>query len=279
MRIRPQNEFLLIDILTILFIIIVTFFPSNVLRIILGLPFVLFFPGYMLIAALFPRRGPVDSIERVALSFGFSIALVPLIGLILNYTAWGIRLYPILISLAVFILLTSLIAWYQRHRLPEVERPTVSLNLSLTPWRGQSFTDKVLSIILTAAILAVIGTLVYVIAAPKIGERFTEFYVVGLEGKAIDYPSELKVGEVGKVIVGVTNHEKVEASYRVEVRIDGVKNSEVEPIVLDDKQKWEEIVSFTPDSAGDNQKVEFLLYKNKGGEAYARLHLWVNVKE
>jgi len=279
MRIRLQNELLLIDILTIVLIIIVTFFPSNVLRIILGLPFLLFFPGYTLIAALFPRRSPMDSIERVALSFGFSIVVVPLIGLILNYTAWGIRLYPILISLAVFILLTSLIAWYRRRRLPEVERPTVSFNLSLAPWKGQSFVDKVLSVILIAAILAGIGTLGYVIATPKSGERFSEFYVVGLEGKAIDYPRELNVGEVGKVIIGVTNHEKVEASYRIEVRIDGVKNSELEPIVLDDKQKWEEIVSFTPDSSGDNQKGEFLLYKNKGGVAYARLHLWINVRE
>ena len=279
MRIRLQNELLLVNILTILFIIIVTLFPSNVLRIVLGLPFVLCFPGYTLIAALFPRRNPVDSIERVALSFGLSIAVVPLIGLILNYTPWGIRLYPILISLAVFIFLTSIIAWYQRRRLPEVERPTVSFNLSLTPWKGQNFVDKVLSVILIAAIVGVIGTLVYVIATPKTGERFAEFYVIGLEGKATDYPSELNVGEAGKVIVGVTSHEKAEASYRVEVRIDGVKNSEAGPIVLGDEQKWEEIVSFSPDRAEDNQKVEFLLYKNEGSEAYARIHLWVNVKE
>ena len=41
----------------------------------------------------------MDTIERVALSLGMSLALVPIVGLILNYTPWGIRLTPITLSL------------------------------------------------------------------------------------------------------------------------------------------------------------------------------------
>ena len=41
----------------------------------------------------------MDTIERVALGFGMSLALVPIVGLILNYTPWGIRLTPITLSL------------------------------------------------------------------------------------------------------------------------------------------------------------------------------------
>jgi hypothetical protein len=89
-------------------------------RIVLGLPYVLFVPGYALIAALFPEgserpgdqdteatdsepaadieRQGIDGIERVALSFGLSIAVVPLVGLVLNFTTWGIRLLPIIVS-------------------------------------------------------------------------------------------------------------------------------------------------------------------------------------
>ena len=280
MRIRLQNELLFLNLLTILLIAIVIFIPSNVLRIIVGLPFLLFFPGYTLIAVLFPRRDALDSIERVALSFGLSIAVVPLIGLALNYTPWGIRLYPILISLTIFIIITSVIAWYRRHRLPEVERFTVSLNLSLALWGGQRSLDRILSIILIVAILGAVGTLGYVIATPKVGEKFTEFYVLGLEGKAIDYPSELKIGEEGKVIVVIISREHETVSYEVEVRIDGVGNNEVGPVVLGHDEKWEEAVSFTLDRAGDSQKVEFLLYKNGGSEPYLKpLHLWVNVKE
>nr|QNO53661.1 hypothetical protein DJFKIEJF_00025 [Methanosarcinales archaeon ANME-1 ERB6] len=46
------------------------------IRIILGLPLVLFLPGYSLIATLFPRKDDLDGIERIALSFGLSIAFV-----------------------------------------------------------------------------------------------------------------------------------------------------------------------------------------------------------
>ena len=41
----------------------------------------------------------MDTIERAALSFGMSLALVPIVGLILNYTPWGIRLTPVILSL------------------------------------------------------------------------------------------------------------------------------------------------------------------------------------
>jgi uncharacterized membrane protein len=62
----------------------------------------LFLPGYALIKALFPTTVPIkttsenlDNIERIALGLGMSLALVPIMGLILNYTPWGIRLTPI----------------------------------------------------------------------------------------------------------------------------------------------------------------------------------------
>jgi uncharacterized membrane protein len=41
----------------------------------------------------------IDTIERLALSFGMSLALAPITGLILNYTPWGIRLTPVTLSL------------------------------------------------------------------------------------------------------------------------------------------------------------------------------------
>jgi uncharacterized membrane protein len=41
----------------------------------------------------------LDTIERVALSLGMSLALTPIVGLILNYTPWGITLTPITLSL------------------------------------------------------------------------------------------------------------------------------------------------------------------------------------
>jgi len=85
--------------------------PFVIIRYVLGTVFILWLPGYTFIKALFPTQVPVktssenlDSIERVALSIGLSLALVPLVGLLLNYTPWGIRLEPVTLSLTALTL-------------------------------------------------------------------------------------------------------------------------------------------------------------------------------
>lgn len=176
------------------------------LRIGLGLPFVLFFPGYVLIAALFPKKDDLDGIERVALSFGLSIAVAPLIGLGLNYTPWGIRLTPILLSLIIFILLMGSISFFRRDKLPQEDRFCPTFEFEVPLWQEQPILDRVLSIALVIAILFAVGSICYVVAMPKVGEQFTEFYILGTDGKAEGYPRELEEGEKGEVIVGVVNH-------------------------------------------------------------------------
>jgi len=279
MTIRIRDELILLNILAILLILIIVFFPSSILRVILGLPFILFFPGYTLIGALFPRKTGLDSIERVAWSFGLSIVIVPLIGLILNYTPWGIRLYPMLISVAIFIVTTSAVAWWRRHKLANGERFTISFNLS-PPWRGQNTVDKVLSIVLILAVLAAIGTISYALVRPKVGENLTEFYILEMESKASTYPRQLMVGQEGKVILGIANSEHEVVSYRVEVMIDGIVNNDIEGIDLEPGEVWKQEVSFIPEKTGENQKVEFLLYKEKEVEpCLDPLHLWIDVGE
>lgn len=115
---KTARDLLLTNILSALLITVIAFFPDSPARIILGLSFILFFPGYMLICALFPRKGDLDSVERLALSFGLSIAVTSLIGLTLNYTPFGIRLYSIIFSLFSFILLMSIVAVYRRKIIP-----------------------------------------------------------------------------------------------------------------------------------------------------------------
>ena len=62
----------LVILLTLLCIPFVLIPPLNEspIRVVLGLPIVLFLPGYALIATLFPRKDDLDGIERIALSFG-----------------------------------------------------------------------------------------------------------------------------------------------------------------------------------------------------------------
>ncbi|MBN2094787.1 MAG: DUF1616 domain-containing protein [Candidatus Aenigmarchaeota archaeon] len=48
-------------------------------RMIVASAFILFMPGLSLSFAFFPKRGEIDWIERIALSFGLSIATLPLL--------------------------------------------------------------------------------------------------------------------------------------------------------------------------------------------------------
>jgi len=112
---KPARDLVLINILSVLLVLIIFFFPNAPVRIILGLPFVLFFTGYVSISALFPRKVELDLIERFAFSIGLSIAITSLIGLMLNYTPFGIRMYSVVFTLFSFILLVSVVAIYRRR--------------------------------------------------------------------------------------------------------------------------------------------------------------------
>ncbi len=279
MTINFKNDLVLIIILTALLALVIVLLPDSVLRVMLGLPFLLFFPGYTLIAALFPRKSDLAGIERTALSFGLSIAVVPLLGLALNYTPWGIRLYPLLITVIAFILAMCVVTWLRRRRLPAEERFTIYMECNSVDQKGFSKLDTALTLVLALAVLAAVGTLIYVVSTPKIGEKFTEFYILGLEGKAADYPRDLVVGQQAGVILGLVNHESAEMKYRVEVVVGGVKAKDIAPPALAEKQKWEQEVSFRPSKTGDNQKVEFLLYKGSENTSSQELHLWIDVAQ
>ena len=177
-------DLLLIFLTTLLAIIFIITPKLNetFIRTILGLFLILFIPGYSLIAALFPKKSDLDGIERAALSFGLSIAVTPLIGLALNYTPWGIKLTPILISLSAFTIIMVLIAYYRRRRVPEEDKFYVNFggffNSIKNIFKGESKTSKILSLILILSIIIAISTTAYIIVKPKQGETFTEFYLI-----------------------------------------------------------------------------------------------------
>ncbi|MBE8539387.1 DUF1616 domain-containing protein [Geoglobus acetivorans] len=213
---RSVWDLIAIAVLSALLILIIYLFPESILRKVIGLAFILFFPGYSFITFLFPERKELDTIERVALSFGLSIAITPLIGLALNYTPFGIRLTPILLSLSAFNILFSSLAIYRRFSARDPFIPRMDMR-DLLEWDEMSRLDKALTVVLLIAIFASIATLIYVITTPKPGEKFTEFYILGPEGKAADYPTKLWVGQNGTVIIGIVNHEYRTVNYTVEV--------------------------------------------------------------
>jgi len=272
-------DLLIIVIASILMVPLVVFTEGPV-RIILGLFFVLFFPGYTLVAALFTRKTDLDSLTRLTLSLGISLALVVIILLILNFTPWGIRLHTILISLLLFTISMVIIAWLRRRRFYLEERyaPLIKINLSKWSrnWAHQSIKDKILNSLLVMAVIGVISTVGLVVAQPTMSEKFTEFYILGLLGKAEHYPHELAMGEEGRVIVVIVNQEQEVMAYSLAITIDSVIVNKITDIRLDQGGKWEQQVTFLPTKAGADQKVEFLLHK-QNSETYQTLHLWVDV--
>jgi len=86
-------------------------YPWFYVRNVFGVIFVFFLPGYAFTKAIFPIDMPIkastkdlETIERIALSFGTSIALVSLVGLLLFYSPLGLNLTSIVLSLLAFTL-------------------------------------------------------------------------------------------------------------------------------------------------------------------------------
>ena len=115
---------------TVTFTIAENAYPLVYLRYVLGATFVLWLPGYTFIKALFPAHTRVktsgkslDTVERIALSLGMSLALVPITGLLLNYTPWGIRLAPITLSLLTLTMAFATTALIREYRIQVHEEP------------------------------------------------------------------------------------------------------------------------------------------------------------
>jgi uncharacterized membrane protein len=272
-----------VDLLLVVFASIVAvplaiFWGGNEASLVLGLVFALFSPGYSLVAAVFPGRDDLDIARRLALGFGLSIMVVVLVGFILNYTPWGISLYPVLISLLVFIIAASAVAYYRRHRLPAEERFEPRFRFPLSGFRGrQHLGDRLLLALLALVIIGAVGTLVYVARPPAIGQTFTEFYMLGPEGRAADYPDVVSLGEEATVTLGIVNHQQETTDYYIRVVIGGQGVGQAGPISLAGGEEWQQRVSFAPVEVGEAQKVEFQLYRDSENKAYHTLDLWVDV--
>lgn len=191
---------------------------GEIIRIILGLPFILFIPGYILIFALFPTRKTdkgIDIIERISLSFGFSLAVVALIGLGLNYTPWGIRLESILFSIFIFIIGIGLLAIYQWFNVNPDERYTIYFDTSQL--KSKNKRDRVLNVLLVISIIVAVVALTYIILTPKQAEKYTELYVLGSSGNTTEYPKYIITGENYSVNLVIANHEYKTIDYTIEI--------------------------------------------------------------
>lgn len=216
------------------------------LRALLGFPLLLFVPGYVLLAVLFPQRastddpdrkadpvafdrqraespdGPFSSRtitweERVALSFGTSVALVPLFGSVFSLVAGSLS-FPVLVDslpagaapglrhweafghvpflaagsfsiegivfgLTVFVMLGVLAGTWRRSRLPEDERFRVPYQRWATVFKDEfldndSSIDRAVNVVLLLSVLAAVTTMGVGLFVPQDAETYSTFSVL-----------------------------------------------------------------------------------------------------
>jgi uncharacterized membrane protein len=279
-------------------VIYIPILNTHPVRYVLTIPLMFFIPGYSLSTALFPKKGDISINERIAISFGFSIAVVPLVGLGLNF---------IVISLTIFTLLTILVAYYRRVNLPFEERFNVPFHV-LGHMIHQEFltseknkTDRFLSVVLNLVIIIAILTAIYVIIFPNEGERYTEFFILGENRTADKYPDLINTGQDYSMYVGIGNHEKGDVKYTIETwmlltEFDSLTNSShilaMDPhdrlsLTLSDNETTIVPYNLSVNKIGYN-RVEFLLFKDtipgpdvigndRINASYRDVNLWITI--
>jgi uncharacterized membrane protein len=276
-------DLVIVNVLSALLISVSLTTQTGFFRNVLGLIFALFLPGYVIVSALFPKAEDIGTIERIALSFGLSIAVVPLIGLLLNYTPWGIRLLPILISLFLLIICFSIISWYRRSQISVEDRFCITISVKLPEKQELLTADKILTILIIISVIIAIMTVFYVITVPPEGDSYTEFYIFDENKTTENYPKNLTISENGTVIIGVVCHEYERTQYTVEIELVNLTGERENrtlkhyDLTLDHDQGNETVYNFYISNDG-TYKLQFLLYIKDNNEPYRELHLWINVK-
>ncbi|MFB6151548.1 MAG: DUF1616 domain-containing protein [Haloarculaceae archaeon] len=300
------------------------------LRPVLGFALVLFAPGYAFVAAVFPEgkesgsdgavsaaaftsggatgaqgvvdglmdRG-IDGVERVVLSVGLSIAIVPFVALLLNGTVWGIRPVPVVLAVSAFTLVGLLVGAARRWRLPPEER----FRVPYRQWfpegpvlRSRDRVDTVLNVMLAGAVLLLVVSTAYVVGTPQSGD--TEFYLLtGNDSRAVadDYPTELAVDRSQPVTIGITNAEHRTVEYTVVIELQRVRETDGSTVVtsvselgrlsprVGHNQSWTTTYDVNPSLTGERLRLAFMLYRDDPPgtttiqNAYREVHLMVNV--
>lgn len=138
--------------------------------------------------------------------------------------------------------------------------------------------DKTFSSILIILLVVAVTATIYIIVNPNPGEKFTEFYILGVDDKAGNYPTNLSLNEVGNVTIGIVNHEHSKTDYNMVTTLNGTTISSENFTLANNETKMINY-SFTAINQGNNQKLEFKLYKlPDNNTVYRTVFLNLNVQ-
>lgn len=322
------GDLILLVAYTVLVGSLIGFAPDSVpptFRFVIGIPLLVFVPGYSLLAALFPGRpsrnaGQVSSLsgmsrrystmrsiqqrgvrwgERVALSFGLSLFLIPLLALALDLTPFLFRTGPIVATLVVFSLALASVGIVRRLRLPRAQRFGAPLGYwleDLTDGLTGAPIDALLNVVLILSVLVAAASMSYALAVPRDGEAFTSLYVGTQDGSGEvvleNYPQNFTVDQPEQLTVGVENHERRPTNYTVVIQLQRTDDAgnvlareELDRLrspTVPDNRTWQQQHTVAPTVAEDQLKLTYLLYRGDPPQnpternAYEETHIWIN---
>ncbi|HVG96823.1 MAG TPA: DUF1616 domain-containing protein [Chloroflexota bacterium] len=260
-----------------------------VLRVGLGIPAVLCVPGYALTVFLYPRGRDLDAFERIALTVGLSVAQIPLVVLLVDRSPWGLSSPATVASLAALSCLWCFLAALRVARLPAagpdggwplevtgVVAPPARGRRALPSWAGASRWDRA-AVLAAAGLVGLVAWALLTITTHRGVPPLTEFFVLGQQGLAEDYPRTAVPGRPVQVSVGIVNREGREEEYRIVIRQRQESLTQTPPVRLGAGESWTGDVSFVLTEYGFGQRVELLLLRGAAPEPYRRLQLVVDV--
>lgn len=272
MKITLSKALIGIMVLNVLLFIFTYFFPVTVVRAVLGIPFILFIPGFVLLSAIIPRHDDMLTSVRLILSFVLSIIVVTCIGLFLNYT-FGIGMVSFIITGTIFVMTVSVIGIIRQSVLPPGDKSILEVSVRIiNPASGAL--NAFLTVIMIVVIIGALATGIYYSVSPKKTVTFTQFYIVQQADGAL-YATESNDNDI-TIEVALKNQEDAQITYKIQAFIDGNIDTEIGPITLAIGEEWKDNIILRALSDKDTE-VELQLFKNNEDKPYLdSLRIWVN---
>ncbi|MFC4541762.1 DUF1616 domain-containing protein [Halosolutus amylolyticus] len=226
---------------------------SSLVRAAIAGPLLFFVPGYVLVSLCFPRSTPVtatatdrptlfvqtrsiDDAGRVALSFGTSFALLPLLGLVVASTPWGVTDGTVLGVIGGLALVGTCLAIGRRLAVPSVDRYHVGFARRFDAARAAIFETRspvhtAINVAIVLSMILAVTTVGYALVAPQQGEEYTNLQLLTEDesGELVagGYPDEISPGESIPLVIAVENQEQEEMNYTVVVQEQRIEDGDV----------------------------------------------------
>jgi uncharacterized membrane protein len=275
LKIKLGNGLGLVATLSLSLAILVVLPPIPIIRQVIAVTFLLLVPGFTTSLALFPACWPLKGIERLSLSLGISFVVVPLLGLAAAHSPLGFTLEKVAILNLSYVIIIALVALLRLRKLPKIERFNINIKLKIYE-KGTSHLDKYLSILFVFILFVSFASFIYLLSMQSKTEKFTEFYIIDINGVTGDYPRVMKVEQESTLTLVIVSHEGRETHYRIEIYLNNDKIRKIDDVRLDNGQKWEETITITPTNRGEGQQLKLMLFKDDDSEP-ALNPLWLNI--